>query len=97
MTEERTHISFEEFTDNLAHIFERVVHDREAVLVEGKNGELVEVKPATPATARRRLKTRADYEAFLASAGGWAEVDVDTFLKENEESRRLSTRPPVEL
>jgi hypothetical protein len=97
MTKELKHISFEEFSDNLIHIFERVINDHEAVLVEGEHGELVEVKSVTSTSPRSRGKTKEDYEAFLASAGGWTDADVDTFLKANEESRRLSTRPPVEL
>lgn len=42
-------------------------------------------------------KTSADYEAFLSAAGSWEEVDVDEFLANVYESRRRSTRPPVEL
>ncbi len=46
----------------------------------------------------RRTKTAADHEAFLSSAGGWTDlVDTAQFLADNTESRRLSTRPPVEL
>lgn len=44
-----------------------------------------------------RKKTAADHEAFRSAAGSWSDVDVDTCLRENAESRQLSTRPPVEL
>ena len=52
-------------------------------------------------SARRRTRkaktyTRADDEAFLSSAGGWKDFDLEGFLKNNEESRR-SSRLPVEL
>lgn len=46
---------------------------------------------------RRKAKTKADYEAFLSSAGGWKDVDTDRLLKDIRESRRISSRPPVEL
>jgi len=54
----------------------------------------------TPVRRHRAKRTvsKEDYEAFLASAGGWkGNVDVDKFLRDNEESRRISTRPPVVL
>lgn len=55
--------------------------------------KLVPIKPRKP-----RTRTTADHEAFLASAGGWKGiVDADRFLADNDESRRLSSRPPVEL
>jgi hypothetical protein len=47
--------------------------------------------------ARRRVVTKADDDAFLASAGGWSDADVDGFLEENATSRRLAPQPPVEL
>jgi hypothetical protein len=89
-------ISFEEFSENLARILARIVHEHETLLVESAEGELVELKPVTSAKSRPRAKTEADYEAFLSSLGGWAEVNVDAFLKNNEESRRISTRPAVD-
>jgi hypothetical protein len=47
-----------------------------------------------PRGARRY--TEADDDAFLASAGGWKDFDLEEFLTHNEESRRVA-RPPVEL
>jgi hypothetical protein len=45
-----------------------------------------------------REKTEADYEAFRSAAGGWKGlVDVEKFKRDNAESRRISTRPPVDL
>jgi len=56
------------------------------------------VKKRVPARRRKvRAKTEADDAAFLASAGGWADEDVDTFIKENDEQRQRSIRPPVDL
>jgi PHD/YefM family antitoxin component YafN of YafNO toxin-antitoxin module len=88
-------ISYREFHDNLAALFSQVVHEHEAIVVENEHGEAVIVRPAEE--SQRRPISEADYEAFLASAGGWKDVDVDQFLKDNAESRRMSTRPAVEL
>ena len=81
-------IPFAEFANNLARIFERVIGEGEAVVVETEAGALVALTPIA------RAKTAADYDAFLASAGSWADVDTDAFLKDIYESRK-SSRPPV--
>lgn len=44
-----------------------------------------------------RAKTQADTDAFLASAGGWANLVDTEQLKENIAASRRSSRPPVEL
>jgi hypothetical protein len=42
--------------------------------------------------------TAEDYAAFRSAAGGWKDlIDVDRFIEDIYESRRISTRPPVEL
>lgn len=63
------------------------------------NADVVAVlKPAKPARLRaRREPTAEDIAAFEAAAGGWKDVDVDRFLRDNAESRRRSSRRPVEL
>lgn len=38
-----------------------------------------------------------EYKAFLTSAGGWADVDTEQFLKDNRESLDRASRPPVNL
>jgi hypothetical protein len=90
-------MSFEEFSENLDRIFERIVVEGESIVIEKGDGELVEVKPVSRAKSAKRAKTKADYEAFLASAGSWSDVDVDTFLEDNYASRSVSTRSAVEL
>ena len=46
----------------------------------------------------RRTRTKADYDAFLSTAGGWKGlVDADKLLADINESRALSTKPPIEL
>src|SRR5947209_3857510 len=46
---------------------------------------------------KNRAKTKADYEAFKSAAGSWKDVDVEQFKAAIYESRRRSTRPPVQL
>jgi len=43
-------------------------------------------------------KTKTDYEAFLSAAGSWKGlVDPDKLIEDIYESRRRSSKPPVEL
>jgi hypothetical protein len=69
-------------------------------VLRGNGEEIAVLTPLSPARKRgKRSKTyaKADDEAFLAAAGGWSNFDVDKFIKGNEESRRRSSRPPVDL
>ena len=52
-----------------------------------------------PAKRKRKLaETKADHEAFLSSAGSWKGiVDTDKLVADIYESRKRSSRPPVEL
>ncbi len=53
---------------------------------------------SVPKRAPKRAKSKADYEAFLSSAGSWKGiVDTDKLVADIYESRRRSSRPPVEL
>jgi len=45
----------------------------------------------------KREKTKADWEAFLSAAGSWRDVDTDRLVKDIYQSRRKSSRPPVNL
>ena len=92
------HITFDEFAANLSAVFERVVCDQETVVVE-RNGVAAEFRPAEAAGPRQRqAKSQADGEAFLSSAGGWKGlVDTEKLKADIYASRRISTRPPVEL
>ncbi len=96
MTEAPKRITFDEFSKNLDRIFEHVVSEGESIVIENGEGKLVEVRPIAPAKPRRGAVTKEDDEAFLSAAGGWADVDIDSFLKDIYESRK-SSRPPVEL
>lgn len=45
-----------------------------------------------------REKTAEDYQAFLDAAGAWKGlVDTDKLIEDVYESRRTSSRPPVEI
>ena len=90
MAEALKRISFAEFSENLAHIFERVISEGEEMLVETEDGALVALTPVV------RAKTAEDYAAFLSSFGGWKDVDTDALLKDIDASRQ-SSRPPVDL
>lgn len=46
---------------------------------------------------RGRTLSEADLEAFRSAAGGWSDIDTDKLIENIYESRRISTRPPVEL
>jgi hypothetical protein len=99
MTKRPISISYKKFASNLDSFFERVALKNETIIVEKPNGDRVVLKPAsaTKATRRRRRRTAADYEAFLSSAGSWKDVDTDKLIKDIYESRRISSKPPVEL
>ena len=104
MARETRPVPFEEFSNNIANFFERVVHGHEIVLVEKEKGEIVEMKLTKPAKLASRSKrgssgkrTEADHEAFLSSFGGWSDVDDEAFIKRVYESRNMPSRPPVEL
>lgn len=58
---------------------------------------LMPVTPSTPRRVKREL-TNSDYQAFLSAAGSWSGlVDSDKLIADIRESRRHSTKPPVEL
>jgi hypothetical protein len=99
MAKELRHIPFEEFAADVAGVFNRVVAENEAVVVEQPNGTQAVLKPVASKRPARRRRTisDADYEAFLSSAGGWKDVDTDKLVRDIYESRRQSSRPPVEL
>ncbi len=99
MVREATTVSLKEFSSNLEELFDRVTHKSEEVIIEGEGGERAVLKPASvkQRRGRKREVSEADHTAFLASAGSWSDVDVDKFIESIYESRRMSSRPPVEL
>ena len=101
MTKEAQAVSFDEFSSNVRGFFERVIASHEAIMVEDESGERAILKPvrvrASKTKRRNTTKSKADHEAFLSSFGSWSDVDIDKFIEANYESRRISSRPPVEL
>ena len=82
----------------LRRLAEEVAKSRTPRVLRRDNEDIAVLSPA-PARKRRSrgVRTAADLKAFRSSAGGWKGiVDVDKFLHDIDESRRLS-RPPVEL
>jgi hypothetical protein len=86
---------------DVLHLAEEVRRTKTPHLLRRDSEDIALLVPVSSASTRHTRKVRAhtkeDDEAFLRSAGGWkGNVDVDRFLADIEESRRL-TRPPVEL
>ena len=82
----------------LLRLAEEVRSSREPRVLRRASEDIAVLAPVAPRRRSSRKRTKADYEAFLASAGGWKElIDTDRFLADNYESRRLSSRPPIEL
>jgi hypothetical protein len=92
-----TRIPFDEFSNNVEDVFDRILRDNEIVEVERHAGEIIVLQPAQVKAKLSKGKTAADHEAFLSSFGGWSDVDVDTFLNNIYESRRMLPKPAVEL
>lgn len=81
-------------------LVEEVRKNAEPRLLRRDSEDLAILTPVMPARKHvtRRAKTKEDYEAFLSSAGSWKGlVDTDKLVADIYESRRLSSRPPVEL
>ncbi len=86
-------------TPELLRLAQEVRDSGEPRLLRRAGEDLAILTPLRPKAnrPRKRARTQADYEAFLASAGSWKDVDTERFKRDNEESRRISSRPPVEL
>jgi ABC-type metal ion transport system substrate-binding protein len=84
----------------LLRIAEEVAATKTPRELKRDNQTVAVIMPASKASApkKRRVKTKADYEAFKSAAGSWKGlIDVEQFKKDIYESRKISTRPPVKL
>src|SRR5690348_2323050 len=64
-----------------------------------KDGEDLAMVVPLPRPKKRRLRkpTPDGIEAFRSAAGAWADIDTDKLIENIYESRRISTRPRIEL
>ena len=81
----------------LLRLVEEVCKTGQPRLLRSAKEDLAVLMPAARPIRKKRRKSKADFEAFLASAGGWDDVDTDKFLETVYASRAISTRPPPEL
>jgi hypothetical protein len=84
----------------LIRIAEEVCETGAPRLLTRDGDSLAVLVPASTRPSRRakRARSRADHEAFLSSAGGWRGlVDTDQLKHDIDESRRISSRPPVRV
>jgi hypothetical protein len=98
MTDDVIAIDISDLPD-LLHLAERVRESNEPCVLRRNHEDLAVLMPM-PVKSRRSTKKSvksADYEAFLAAAGSWKDVDVERFVEENAAQRARSSRPPVEL
>jgi hypothetical protein len=98
MSEDTSYIDISNVPD-LLRLVEEVRTTRRPHILRKNSEDLAVLMPVTPARHRnKRVRTKADYEAFRAAAGGWKGlVDTDKLIADIYESRRISTKPPVEL
>jgi hypothetical protein len=88
-----------EITTNadLLRVIDEVHRTRKARTLSHDGEPIVMVVPVKTRAAKRRVSAQ-DYEAFLSSFGSWnGVVDVNKFLADNERSRSIAARPPVDL
>jgi len=93
------HIPLEDFTKDPGAVFHQTVAGGTSVIVEAPGGARAMLSPIPDRTSpkARRAISDADFEAFLASAGSWSEVDTEALKRAIEESRNLATRLPPDL
>jgi len=82
---------------DLLRLAEEARKDNRTFVLVDNGEEIARLTPTTKARARSRRPSAADIAAFRSAAGSWKDVDVDKFLADNYESRRVSTSDRVEL
>lgn len=84
---------------DLLRLAEEVRRSNTPRVLRAENRDLAVVVPVAEPLKRtsKRVKTDADYQAFLDSAGSWGDVDTDAFKHYIRERRDAGSRPPVEL
>ena len=80
----------------LLRLAEEVRSSKTPRLLKRGDEPIAEIVPVRR-RSRRRSPTAAEREAFRSSAGGWKDlVDTDKLVADIYESRRISSRPPIE-
>jgi len=81
----------------LLSLAEEVARTGETIVLQKDSKDLATVVPTTGAPKWRPTKpTEADVTASRSTAGSWADVDVEEFMRYVYEGRR-SSKPPVDL
>jgi len=83
----------------LLRIVEEVKTSKKPRILKKDSENVALIMPVgTAKTAKKREKTKSDYEAFKSAAGGWKGiVDTEKLKQDIYKSRKISTRPPLEL
>lgn len=89
-------ITFSELAANLPNVFERILREKKAVVVEKKNGRVV-IRPILSRRIRRGKKGIADTKAFRSAFGAWRNIVEGEELKTLLASERGSNRASVTL
>jgi hypothetical protein len=82
---------------DIAELAEEVYRTRQPRVIRRADEDLAVIAPVRKKAKVGRRPTPEDVKAFESAFGAWTGVDLEAFLRANEESRRLSTRPLVEL
>lgn len=98
MSQEREIVDITHSPD-LLRVAEEVRRSKTPRVLRAGDEDVAVIMPVTtrPRQRVKRAKTEADYEAFLASAGSWRDVDVEGFNFYFRQRRDTGDRPPVEL
>jgi hypothetical protein len=99
MQEEVKHIDISHVPE-LMRIVEEMLASRQPRILSRDDEDVAVLMPvaSAPEPPLQQEKTRADYEAFLSAAGSWnGLIDPDKLIADIYESRKLSTKPPIEL
>ena len=83
----------------ILRLAEEVHRAGEPRILRSNGQELALVAPLPQSKKRRRgrVLSESDYAAFRSAAGGWKDIDTDTLIKNIYESRRIPSRPPIDL
>ena len=95
MAKEIKRVNIKEASE-LRLLVEEVRKDNRVIVLTSEGEELARITPPRARTSRRKITPKA-MEAFLSAAGSWKDVDVDKFLANNQESKKLSTSGCIEL